>query len=145
MKSQLDLKGERYKARFTRDKPGNRMFGGWCAGEVLWSDSSVEVGAGDPCGCKVTGVIDESDTMEAPESAHTEIRGSPCRKVGGSIGKQPPAPVHTAGITNWNRNWADGKPWHSCHHRDMDDLHAWSVRWMAANSFEEIRKEGEVS
>lgn len=59
------------------------MFGRWCASEVLWSDSSVDVGAADPCGCKDTRVIDELDTVQAPENDHRGIRGSPCRKVGG--------------------------------------------------------------
>lgn len=80
------------------------MFVGWCAGDVLWSDNSVEVGDEDPCGCKDTRVIDELDTVQAPENGPTGIRGSPYRKEGGSMAQSPPAAVHTAETTN-RRSW----------------------------------------
>lgn len=97
------------------------MFGGLCATEVLWFGNSVEAGAGDPCGCKETGAIDELDTMEVPENGHTEVWGSPCRKMGGSIAQSPPAPVHTAGATN-RRSWTPLCSWETVaqlHHRHL--------------------------
>jgi len=61
------LKGERDKTRLTRDKPGNGtpMCKEWCAGEVLQSAVSVEVGDGDPCSSKGARVIEVLETTEA--------------------------------------------------------------------------------
>ncbi|KAK4826796.1 hypothetical protein QYF61_011604, partial [Mycteria americana] len=61
------------------------MFEGQCAGEVLRSAVSVEVGDGDPCGSKGTRVMDVLETTEAPENGHVGIRASPPKKVAGSI------------------------------------------------------------
>lgn len=46
-----------------------------CRGsKVLWSTISVEVGDGNPCNSKATGVIEVLETMEAPENGYIGIR-----------------------------------------------------------------------
>lgn len=44
----------------------------WCAGEVLSSAVSVEMGDGDPCGSRDTRDIDVLETTEVPENHHME-------------------------------------------------------------------------
>lgn len=48
------------------------MSEGWCAGEVLSSAVSMEIGDGDPCGSSVTRDIDVLETTEVPENDHME-------------------------------------------------------------------------
>ncbi|GAB0183074.1 hypothetical protein GRJ2_000772700 [Grus japonensis] len=61
------------------------IFEEWCAGEVLWSAVSVEVGDGEPSGNKDARVIDVLETTEAPENGHVGIRSSRSKKVERSI------------------------------------------------------------
>ena len=80
-------------------------FEGQCANKVIWSTISVEVGDGDPCGNKDTGVIDMIETTQVPENGHIGIRASPPRKVEGSITQlSASTPVHAARATN-RRSW----------------------------------------
>lgn len=69
----MNLKGEKDKTR-----PGDSLgatrqcLGGWCAGEVLSSAVSMEMGDGDPCGSSDTRDIDVLETTEVPENDHIE-------------------------------------------------------------------------
>lgn len=49
------------------------MFKGWCISEVLWFAISVEVGNGDPCGHRDTGLVDGLETVEVPEDVPLEL------------------------------------------------------------------------
>lgn len=81
------MEREGNETKLTRDKPGGSIpiFEGWCAGEVLWSPASVEVGAGDPCGSKDTKVIGVLESTEPPDNGYAGIRASSPHKVAGSV------------------------------------------------------------
>lgn len=73
MSFKLDLKG--IKPGLPDISLGVALHKGWC--EILWFDTSVEVGEGDPCSSKDARVTDVSETVEAPEYGHLGIRASP--------------------------------------------------------------------
>lgn len=52
------------------------MFEGQCAGMVLQSATSVELGDGEPCSSKDARDIGLLETMEVPKADNTEIQAS---------------------------------------------------------------------
>lgn len=52
-----------------------------CAGDVLQSAISVEVGHRDPCGSKDARIIDVLESTETPENSHPGIKASLLKKV----------------------------------------------------------------
>lgn len=64
------MKGEKDKTKLARDKPVGSMsvLEGQCTSDVLQSAVSVEVGDGDTCNSKDTGVMDVLEITEVPEN-----------------------------------------------------------------------------